>query len=131
VRPGIDWQYDYSNAQLRSQIGDLDFFTDVAPRSQHLIFKKGKPGSDFNLEQKFLSQKGYQYPKNYVWARMVHLPTEDKRKELLIIFTDDLAPTGLTRLSLKAGGIHEDQWAEISRQHLEKMQNAISISRPQ
>ena len=131
VRPGVDWQYDYSSSPLRLQIGEFNFFTDIDPRSTNPIFKNGKPGSDFNMERKFLTGKGYHFPKNYIWARLVHLPTTDRRKELLIIFTEDLAPTGLTRSDLEPGGDHEGTWTDRSHAHLEKLKRAITIRRPE
>lgn len=131
VKSGVDWQYDYSDAQSRTQIGPFKFYTDVAPLSLHPIFSHGKPGTDFNLESKYLSSKGYHYPKDYVWARLVHLPTEDKRKELLVVFTDDLVSKGLQKQDLEPGGDHHNEWKSISTAHIEKVKRSIDFQKPE
>lgn len=130
VRPDVNWQYDYSDSPIRLEIGGLKFFTDTAPLSLRPIFKHGNPGTDFNLERKFLAQKGVHYPKDYLWARLVHLPTEDRRKELLIVFTDKMPRTGLTSKALQSGGLHAEEWPEISSALLDKLDRSIDIRIP-
>ncbi len=131
VRPGIDWRYDYSSSPMRLQIGEFDYYADTAPGVRHRVFEYGRPGTDGYLARKFAASKGYRIPKDYAYARLVHLPTDDRRKELLIIFMDDLSPTGFTGRALQSGGDHESQWPEISRAHLAKLQQAIALNRPE
>ena len=45
-----------------------------------------------------------------MYVRLVHLLDEQKRKELMIIYGEDLAPTGFTAADLKKGGKAYDQW---------------------
>ena len=44
--------------------------------------------------------------------RLVNL-FEEHRKELMIIYAEDMKSTGLTPADLKAGGSREKQWPEI------------------
>jgi hypothetical protein len=47
--------------------------------------------------------------------RLVHLLDEEKRKELMIIYGEDLAPTGFTAADLKKGSKVYDQWPAIEK----------------
>ena len=93
--PDNDFAYNYTNARLRLQIGDFDFFTDAEPGKSSRLFRFGAPGTDGYLVRKFLDDKGYKYPDEYAYARLVHIPDAANRKELLIIFIDDLEPIGV------------------------------------
>jgi hypothetical protein len=55
-----------------------------------------KPGSDLEHVHALLRAKGYQLPEAMMNVRFVHLIDDQKRKELMIIYAEDLASTGLT-----------------------------------
>ena len=49
------------------------------------------------------------------------------RKELMLIYAEDLAPTGLTASDLLAGGKHEDRWPEIQKALIANAQQQILL----
>ena len=127
--PDNDYTYDYSGSPLRLQIGAFDFYTDTEPGASNRFLRLGWPGTDGYLARKFAADKGYPMPDDYAFARLVHIPDDASRKELLIIFMEDLAPTGWTGESLREGGEHEERWLEVEAAHLERIKQVMSLSR--
>lgn len=129
--PDNDYTYDYSGSPLRLQIGEYDFFTDTAAGASSRFMRLGWPGTDGYLARKYASDKGYAMPADYAYARLVHIPDDASRKELLIIFMEDLAPTGWTGESLREGGEHVERWAEVEAAHLDRIKRVMSLTRPE
>lgn len=71
-----------------------------------------KPGSDLEHVMALLAKGGFRAPAEMMNVRLVYLPDEDRRKELMLIYAEDLAPTGSTfaELSVPAG---EARWLEL------------------
>ena len=128
--PDNDYTYDYSGSPLRLQIGAFDFYTDTAAGTSNRLMRLGWPGTDGYLARKFAADKGYTMPDDYAYARLVHIPDDASRKELLIIFMEDLAPTGWTGESLREGGEHEGRWSEVEAAHLDRIKRVMSLTRP-
>lgn len=57
----------------------------------------------------------------------MHLLDEQKRKELMIIYGEDLAPTGFTAADLKKGGKAYDRWPTIEKRLVERAKKKIKI----
>ena len=127
--PDNDYTYDYSSSPLRLQIGDFDFYTDTAAGTSNRFLRLGWPGTDGYLARKLAADKGYAMPADYAYARLVHIPDDASRKELLIIFMEDLAPTGWTGESLREGGEHEGRWPEVEAAHLDRIKRVMTLSR--
>ena len=53
--------------------------------------------------------KGYRMPEAMIYVRLVHLLDKGKRKELMAIYGEDLAPTGFTAAELSEGGKARDR----------------------
>ena len=68
-------------------------------------------------------------PAGMMIVRLVHLLDEQKRKELMIIYGEDFAPTGFTAADLKKGGKAYDQWSNIEKNLVEIAKKKISIER--
>ena len=128
--PDNDYSYDYTGSPLRLQIGDFDFYTDTAAGTSNRLMRLGWPGTDGYLARKFAADKGYAMPDDYAYARLVHIPDTASRKELLIIFMEDLAPKGWTGEELREGGEHEGRWSEVEGAHLDRIKRVMSLSRP-
>ncbi len=128
--PDNDYTYDYSDSPLRLQIGAFDFYTDTAAGETNRLMPLGWPGTDGYLARKFASDKGYAMPDDFAYARLVHIPDDASRKELLIIFMEDLAPTGWTGEALREGGEHEGRWPEVEDAHLDRIKRVMTLSRP-
>jgi hypothetical protein len=56
---------------------------------------------------------------------MVHLPTPDRRKELMIIYAEDLAPTGFAAADLAAGGKSAGEMPRLERELLQRAVDRI------
>jgi hypothetical protein len=68
-------------------------------------------------------------PAGMAIVRLVHLLDEQKRKELMIIYAEDFAPTGFTAPDLKKGGKAYDQWPDIEKKLVEIAKEKILIER--
>ena len=60
---------------------------------------------------------------------MQHLLDEQKRKELMIIYTEDLAQTGFSAADLQKGGKAYDRWPAIEKDLIERAEQKIVISK--
>ena len=124
--PDNNYSYDYEDSPLRLEIGGFNFFTDTAVVQTDPNLKRRR-GTDGTLAREFLDSKGYSFPKNYSYSRKVYLTDESRRKELMIIYVDSLAPTGFTGSDLQEGGQAADQWPAIEATHLDKVRRTLSI----
>lgn len=75
--------------------------------------EKPRPGSDLEHVVKLITDAGYKLPPDLMNVRFVHLPDAAKRKELMVIYGEDMAPTGYTTADLIADGKIRPEWAAI------------------
>jgi len=66
-------------------------------------------------------------PAGMISVRLVHLLDEQKRKELMFIYAEDVAPTGFTTADLKKGGKAYDQWPATEKSLIERAEKKIKI----
>ena len=66
-------------------------------------------------------------PSGMMYVRLVHLLDDQKRKELMIIYGEDLAPTGHTVADLRKNGKAYDQWPVLQKSLLEHAEEKIKI----
>jgi len=97
-RPALHYEYDSTR---HVTIGGMDFFVDTWVRSNE---EKIREGSDREHIENLISARGLKMPAGMAYVRLVHLLNAQKRKELMIIYGEDLAPTGLTASDLREGG---------------------------
>ncbi len=124
--PGKPWTYDYDDSPLRVTLGDYEFFTDTAVVSFDPD-RKRKRGTDGAMARQFLASKGYVFPREFAYARLVYLTDESRQKELLLIFIDDLAPRGLTAAELEEGGAQHARWPEVEKAHLDRIRQTLTV----
>ena len=60
-------------------------------------------------------------------VRLVHLLDAEKRKELMIIYGEDLAPTGFTAADLEKNGTAYKQWPIIESGLIERAKDGIKL----
>lgn len=85
-------KYDYSAIKQQPvQVGPLNFMAD-ARVADHYFTSDPRPGSDSEAALKLLQQKGYSTEGKYIRIRMFHLPDDSHRKELMIIYGEQLDP---------------------------------------
>ena len=120
-KPGLHHTYD---SPRHAPIGGMDFYVDtwVWPRGI-----PSKPGSDRQHIDGLVRAKGYKMPAGMMYVRLVHLLDEQKRKELMIIYGEELAPTGLSAAELGENGKAHDRWPAIEKGLIDRAQRKLLI----
>jgi hypothetical protein len=121
TRPDLHHTYD---SPRHAQIDGLDFYLDtwIEPTSGLI-----KPGSDVEHIHTLLETHGYKLPSAMISVRLVHLLDEHKRKELMFIYSEDVASTGHTASELGSGGPARDQWPQVEKGLIERAKKSIAI----
>jgi len=121
TRPELKHQYDSTR---RATLGGLEFIVDTSIRGKD----DKMTSSDREHLKALIEAKGYTLPENMMSVRLVHLLNEQKRRELMIIYAEDLAPTGFTAGDLQKGGKGHDEWPTIEKGLIERVEKRIVIS---
>ena len=66
-------------------------------------------------------------PVGMMSVRLVHLLDEQKRRELMIIYSENLKPTGFAAADLKKGGKAENLWLTLADDLLVRARQEIKI----
>jgi hypothetical protein len=119
-RPDLHHTYD---SPKHATIGGMDFFVDIWVRTKDA---KTEVGSDREHIEALVRAKGYRMPEA-MYVRLVHLLDKEKRKELMIIYGEDIAPTGFTASELSEGGKAHERWAGIAEGLLERAEMNIAV----
>ncbi len=127
--PDNSYQYDYEGSPARLQLGDYTFFLDTS--AVHSNPNGRSSGSDGSLARQFLLSKGYTFPEEFAYARLVYLTDASRRKELMIIFIDNLAPLGLSASDLNEDGLEAQRWPEVEKNFLEKIRRTLTLTADQ
>lgn len=120
-KPELHHTYD---SPRHTTIGGMDFYVDTWVRSKD---ESTRAGSDRQHVETLVRNHGYSMPVGMAYVRLVHLLDDSKRKELMIIYGEDLAPTGFTAADLQLGGKAFDRWPAIEKGVIERAQQKISI----
>ena len=99
--------YDYQG--LATDIGGLSFVYDVKSRPDYARKAAEDPASDDAAISRLLKEHNLVFPKRAARVRMFHLPTPDRRSELMIIYGEAL-PEG-SDVPVRAGGVVLDEEA--------------------
>lgn len=129
--PDNYYSYDYEDSPLRVTLDDYEFYTDTAAVTFDPDKKRAR-GTDGALARQLLASKGYVFPNNFAYARLVYLTDESRRKELMIIFIadlviDDLESHGFSAAELVEGGAEASRWPEVERAHLDRIKNTLTV----
>lgn len=120
-KPDLHHTYD---SPRHADLGGWDFHVDTWLRERD---EPIKPGSDREAVERILKSKGYKIPAGMMYLRLVHLLDNEKRKELMIIYGEDLAPTGASAASLKEGGANHGQWPALENGLIERAKEQINV----
>jgi len=120
-KPDLHHTYD---SPRHATIGGLDFYVDTWARPKTA---KIDPGSDREHIEALIRAKGYKMPAGMMYVRFVHLLDKEKRKELMIIYGEDLASTGLSAEELQDGGKAHDKWPTIDLRLVERAEKKIAV----
>lgn len=125
--PGNTETYDYKVNQTVNLAG-LDFIADAYARN--IKDDPGRPESDGHRARTFLKSKGYRMASDDVMSqRLVHLIDQEKRHELMIIYTEEMGAMGLTAADVEADGRAAPRWDEISKGLLERAVKGVKVLR--
>ena len=84
--PSSNESYRYAPTRV-TDIGGLEFIYDTRAYADYSALNR-RADSDGTYGMRLLEKHGYKFPKAAVRTRMVHLPTPDKRSELMIIYVE-------------------------------------------
>jgi len=116
-------RHDYSRDRAM-RVFDRDLFVRARFGSSS---EPVKPGSDSEHVRRLLQAQGYTLPPDTINVRFVELLDAAARKELMIIYMEDLSHRGLTAADLMPGGIGEQQWPAIEQGLIERAQKNIKM----
>lgn len=126
--PDHSQQYNYEDSPSRIRLNDFEFYLDTEPiRSDP---SKRRRGSDGTLAREFVRSRGYEFPQDFAYARLVFLTDASRRKELMIVFIDDLATSGLTAPELSSNGSQAARWPKVEKKMLEKIRADLTLITP-
>ncbi|HET6277030.1 MAG TPA: hypothetical protein VFE16_13965 [Candidatus Cybelea sp.] len=139
--------HEYTSKR-HATVGGLDFYVDTwlqtndphGPPPPNLkpleafIASKGyavpaaiHSGSDEQHIDALLAAHGYALPKEALSVRLVHLTDVTNRRELMIIYTENLASTHLTVNQLGPGGTRQNLLPRIEEALIRRAENSIFI----
>lgn len=121
TKPELRHTYD---SPRHAQIGGLDFYIDTWVRSKDA---PTRAGSDTEHIHALIRGKAYRMPAGMIYVRLVHLLDEQKRKELMIIYGEDVAPTGFSAAELDKDGKAHERWSAIEKGLLERATRKIVL----
>jgi hypothetical protein len=113
-RPELHHTYDSPN---HANIGGMDFYVDSWVRARN---EPRRTGSDLQHIVNLIESKGYRLPDGMMYVRFVHLLDQQKRKELMIIYAEDVSASGHSVSDLQRGGRFNDQWPSIEKKLVER-----------
>ena len=87
-----------------------------------------RAGSDAEHLHRLLEAAGYTLPDEIMNVRLIHLPTEDRRKELMVIYMEDLAPTGMKAAQLVIDGKPAPEWTVIEKDLIDRAKDNIKFA---
>jgi len=121
TRPELHHTYD---SPQHAMIGGLDFYVDTWVRAND---EKTEAGSDREHIDALIRAEGYEIPADMVYVRFVHLFDAAKRKELMIIYGENLTSIGMRAEDLKPGGKAHEQWPTLERSRVERAKSKIVL----
>jgi len=121
--PELHHQYD---SPQHVTLGGLDFYVDTWVSA---AATPPPPGSDEAHFDSLLASRGYRR-NDLMSVRLVHLADAAKRKELMIIYAENIAPTGYTAAQLKKDGAEHAKWPGIEHALISRAEQSILIHTP-
>jgi hypothetical protein len=125
TRPELKHTYD---SPRMAKLGGMEFYVDAWVRPANAT---EQPGSDVEHIRALIRAGGYKLPAGMMSVRLVHLLDEQKRKELMIIYSEDVAPTGFTASELRKGGKAYGRWPSLQNELVERAEKKFSFENTQ
>lgn len=123
--PSNQYTYDYKPDRI-TNLGDLQFIYDVKSWLDYAALEAEDPRSDGAAFSRLLAQHNLAFPKRAARVRMFHLPTPDRRSELMIIYGESLPDD--SKIPVAKDGVRLDEASpEAAKTFVEHARNALSI----
>jgi hypothetical protein len=116
-------RYDYSRDAVVEFAGRPFHVSTTAAEDN----QKPRPRSDTEQVLRLLQSRGFSVPPTSLSVRLVYL-FDDDRKELMFIYSEDMASRGLTPAEVRPGGAAESKWPEIEKQMIDEARKRIHIA---
>jgi len=120
-KPDLHHTYD---SPRHVSMGGLDFYVDTRLGTSE---EKSKADSDSEHIRALVNRRGYKWPKEFMYVRFVHLLDEARRKELMIIYAEDLGSTGFSAADLGESGRAHSRWKQLEEELIERARQAVVV----
>ena len=87
-----------------------------------------EPGSDAEHGRKMLQSAGFIAPKGIMFVRLVHLLDPQMRKEMMVIYAENLDSMGIATKDLASGGKSADRWPQLEKELVQRASERIHFS---
>ena len=122
-------RYNYADNE-RVNLWGGTVWAGAGPRQSHVA---GRPGSDRDHVMAIIAKAGYSVPEEMMSARLVRLLDDPKssgtgRRELMLIYSEDLAPTGRHYADLVSDGRTTPAWEPLEQPLIARAAAAFEVS---
>lgn len=123
--PTNKYTYDYKTDRT-TDIGGLQFIYDVKSWLDYAGMQVEDPHSDGAAISRLLAQHNLAFPKRAARVRMFHLPTPDRRTELMIIYGESLLDDSKIPIAKDGVGL-DDAYPEAAKTLLDHACRNLTI----
>lgn len=125
-----DRRYDYSDGNERMDLWGAPAWVRAAPADTS---RPGRAGSDRERVLALLKRSGFAVPADVLSVRLVRLPDDPQgtgrgRRELMLMYVEDLAPSGLRAADFSTDGKPNARWTAAERQLIERATKAFAVT---
>lgn len=120
-----DLRYNYADPR-REVIAGMEFFVRVGFGATSEV---PPTGSDTEAVQRMLRTAGYTLPDEVMNVRLVHLLDDQRRKELMLIYAEDLQLAGLSVSQLSRDDTNPGQWTKIANALVRRAIENVKLAR--
>jgi hypothetical protein len=120
--------HTYNYAMIdRVTLGSHEYMTDAFTANMRQLREEMPADSDGARVVWLLEEHGYVRPQEAIWVRLVRTLGDDRRKELLFIYTEDLARLGLTAEQVSPDGLVPLAHTALLQGVRDRARNAFTI----
>ena len=129
--PSNDHRYNYADGNTRFDLWGTPTWLVWGPR---LTSAPARAGGDRESVMRILRRAGYAVPPEVLNVRMVQMlddpqGTGSGRRELMIIYSEDLAPTGKKVAELAVDGKANEAFKPLEKPLIDRATNSVSVER--
>ncbi len=129
--PANDHRYNYAEGNRRATLWGTTTWVGGGPRR---TVSPSRPASDRESVMRILARGGYTLPAETIAARLVQIlddptGTGRGRRELMLIYSEDLAPTGQSYAALVADGKTTPAWDPFEQPLIDRAAKAFTVER--